>query len=124
MESQPPHLPDPDGGPLQPDVNDRLLAVLSHVSLLLGFGLIVPLVLFLIMKDQSAFVNRHSKEALNFHITVTIATIVSIPLCFILIGFLLILVIAIAAIVFAVLATIEAAQDRDYSYPVTLRLIR
>lgn len=124
MESQPPHLPDPDDGPSQPDVNDRLLAVLSHVSLLLGFGLIVPLVLFLIMKDQSAFVNRHSKEALNFHITVTIATIVCIPLCFILIGFLLILVIALGAIVLAILATIEAAQDRDYQYPVTLRLVR
>jgi uncharacterized Tic20 family protein len=119
--------PPPPPLPARDTTNDRLLAVLCHISLLLGFGLLVPLVVFLIIKDQSSYVAEHAKEALNFHITVILAAIVCLMLIFTFIGALVgipgLFVVGIGSIVLSILATIEAAQDRPYRYPLTLRLV-
>lgn len=120
--------PPPPAPPATDATNDRLLAVLCHVSLLLGFGLIVPLVIFLIIKDQSQVVADHAREALNFHITVVLAGIACVVLALTIVGLVIAIpagvVIGIGSIVLSILATIEAAQDRPYRYPLTLRLIR
>lgn len=119
-------LPPPAPPPKDP-TNDRLLAVLCHISLILGFGLIVPLVVFLIIKDQSSYVADHAREALNFHITVILAGIVCLALAATIIGLVVaipgVIVIGIGSIVMSIIATIEAAQDRPYRYPLTLRLV-
>ena len=50
----------------------RTMALLAHI---LGIftSFVVPLLIYLIKKDEDAFIADQSKEALNFHITVIIA---------------------------------------------------
>ena len=120
---------DPESGPtgdVKPD--ERNLAVLSHIGALagafVGFGHIaVPLVIYLLKKDESEFVRGNALESLNFQITMTLAAIVSGILTIILIGFLGLLAIGILDIVCIVLATIRASNGETYRYPFTLRLV-
>lgn len=108
-----------------PPQEDTTLAVLVHLSLF-AFGLIGPLVAFLIVKDDPAkpFTRHHAAEALNFHLAVTIAAIVSFALLFVLIGFVLLPAVVIASWVLAILAAVAAGRREWYRYPVTIRFVR
>jgi uncharacterized Tic20 family protein len=103
--------------------DQRTMAMLCH---LLGLftSFVGPLILWLIKKDEMKFVDDQGKEALNFQITVLIASIAASLLTFICIGFLLLPAIGIADIVFCILATVAANKGQAYRYPVTLRLIK
>ncbi|KZC16571.1 orotate phosphoribosyltransferase [Rhodanobacter sp. FW510-R12] len=111
-----------------PSAEERQWAMFAHLSALAGViiplgSIIGPLVIWLIKKDTMPFVNDQGKEALNFNITVAIAAIVGWILCFILIGFLVLAVLAIGWLVFVIIATIKANEGTTYRYPFTLRLV-
>ncbi|MFP5219376.1 MAG: DUF4870 domain-containing protein [Actinomycetes bacterium] len=116
--------PAPQGwGPAGPASGDETTwALLAHLSYFV-LGLIGPLVIYLVKKDTSPFVRQHAAEALNFHITLTIAVFVSVFLMVVLIGFLLLPLVLIAGAVYAVLAAIAANKGQPYRYPLTLRLV-
>lgn len=102
--------------------DDNMLAMLAH---LLGIvsGFIGALVIWLVKKD-SPTVEEHAREALNFQITVLIASIVAGILWIILIGIFLSAAVWIANIVFCILAGMAANKGQAYRYPFTLRLIK
>lgn len=107
----------------------RTLGMLCHLAafagLLIPFGNIVgPLVVWLVKKDEIPFVDDQGKESLNFQITMAIAGIVCVFLCFVLIGFLLVPLLALAWLVFTVLAAVKANGGEYYRYPFAIRLIR
>ena len=104
--------------------NDKIFAILCHISPLFGLGLILPLVIYLVKKDESPTVASEAKEALNFHISAYLAMLCCIPLTFILIGVPLIFGIGLAVFVFALIATIKAVDGKPYVYPYTLRLVK
>ena len=111
-----------------PSAEERQWAMFAHLSALVGViiplgSIIGPLVIWLIKKDTMPFVNDQGKEALNFNITVAIAAIVGWILCFILIGFLVLAVLAIGWLVFVIIATIKANEGTTYRYPFALRLV-
>lgn len=109
--------------PTGTESNDKILIILSHLSIFLGVGLLVPLVVYLAKKQDSPLVADHAKEALNFHITLLIYGIVAGILCFVLIGFLLLFVLGIGAAVGAIMAAIRASEGKFFKYPLTIRLI-
>ncbi len=89
-----------------------------------GLGhVLVPLVLWLLRRDRSAFVDDHGREALNFQISITLYAIVATALMWVLIGFLLIVVVVGVQLVFMVLASVAASHGERYRYPLTLRLV-
>jgi uncharacterized Tic20 family protein len=101
----------------------------AHLSALIGlivpFGNVLgPLVIWLVQKDKMAFVDDQGKEALNFQITVFGAALISAFLMFILIGFLLIFVVGLGALVLTIIAAIKANEGVAYRYPLTIRLIK
>lgn len=102
-------------------VNDdsKLFAALAH-----GLAILVPflpaLVIWLIKKDQDAFIAEHAREAMNFQLTAIIAYIVSLILIIVLIGIVLMVVVAVVALVFTIIALIKAAQGQRYHYPVAI----
>lgn len=114
--------PAPGYGPPPPRSEDTVWAILAHLSIF-AFGLIGPLVIYLVFKDTSPFTRHHAAEALNFHITLLIATIVSAVLTLLLVGFFLLLGLMIAAVVFAILATVAASRREAYRYPLTIRFV-
>nr|WP_268746051.1 DUF4870 domain-containing protein [Oleiagrimonas soli] len=97
----------------------------AFAGLIIPFGNIIgPLVVWLIKKDTMPFVDDQGKEALNFQITVTLAMLVSFLLMLVLIGFLLVWIVPLVALVFVILATVKANEGVYYRYPLTLRLIK
>jgi len=104
-----------------PTSDERIMAVLSHILCLVSGGIIAPLIIYLVKKDESKFVAAHSKEALNFMITVVIV-------CFVLfisvIGILLLWVVGIAVVVLVIIASIKASENKLYRYPVNFRFIK
>jgi uncharacterized Tic20 family protein len=106
-----------------PSTDDRNLAMLAH---LLGIvsGFVGALIIWLIKKDQSAYVDEQGKEALNFQITMLIAFVGALILMFILIGMLLMPLLLIANLVFCILAAVAASNGKSYRYPVAIRLLK
>lgn len=102
--------------------DDRTMAMLAHLLALVS-GFLGPLIIWLIKKDESPFVDHHGKEALNFQITMLIAWIVAFVSILILIGFVLIFVLFIAQLLFPILAAVAANKGETYRYPATLRII-
>jgi len=106
-----------------PSNDDRNLAMLAH---LLGIvsGFIGALIIWLIKKDQSAFIDEQGKEALNFQITMLIAFVVAGMLMVILIGALLMPLLLVANLVFCILAAVAVSKGEHYRYPVVIRLLK
>ncbi|HRQ65951.1 MAG TPA: DUF4870 domain-containing protein [Xanthomonadaceae bacterium] len=112
-----------------PSAEERQWALFAHLSALSGFlipfgSIIGPLIIWQVKKNEMPFVDDQGKEALNFQITVFIAVLACIPLMLVLIGFLLVALVALAALVFTVIGGINASNGERYRYPVTLRLIK
>ena len=107
---------------------ERQWAMFAHLSALIGFiipfgNIIGPLVIWMIKKETMPFVDQQGKEALNFQITVTIAMVVSAILIIVVIGFVLMFLIGLAALILTIMAGIKANEGVAYRYPFTLRLI-
>jgi uncharacterized protein len=108
--------------PMRPE-EERMWAIGAHLGgIFLGF--IAPLVVWLVFKDRSAFLDRTGKESLNFQLTLLIGYLVSFVLMIVLVGFLLFFVVWLGGIVLMVLATIKVASFEDYRYPFTIRLVK
>ena len=106
-----------------PSGNDKLWAVGCHLSGFIGAPLLIPIIVYLVMKDDSAFVRRHAGEALNFHLSLLIYSVVCVPLIFVLIGLPLLIALWAVSLVFAIIAAIKAGEGKDYAYPLTIRFV-
>ena len=103
--------------------DDKTMAMLCHLlGLLTSF--IGPLIIWLIKKDQSPFVDEQGKEALNFQITVAIAMVVAGLSTAICIGIVLAPSVAIADLVLCIMACVAANKGEHYRYPLCLRLVK
>ena len=109
--------------------DERTWGMLAHLSAFSGFfvplgGVIGPLVVWLIKRDQSPFVADQGKESLNFNISVLLAAIVCGLLVFVFIGILLGVALFIFWLTMTIIAGIKASEGVRYRYPVTLRLVK
>lgn len=112
-------------------------AVAAHLSWLVTVvGIpppIGPLVVWLIKKDEHAFVDDQGKEALNFQLSILVYAVVGAIGAVIFgivtlgIGFLAVIPVVILflllAFILPVIAAIKASEGERYRYPLTLRLI-
>jgi uncharacterized Tic20 family protein len=107
--------------------SDRLWSVLCHLSFFFGLALLsflFPLVVFLVMKDESGYVGLHAREALNFHLSILLYVICCAPLCLIVIGFPLLVVIGVVGVVCSLIGAVRASEGTVYHYPATIRFVR
>ena len=116
---EPPSLP-ADPVPTQDEKN---LGLIMHVLSLVGFSLLGPLIVWLIKKDESPFINAQGRELLNFQLSFLIYTIVCIPLCFVLIGILLLIVVGIGAFILTIIGLVKATEGKIYRFPVTIKML-
>src|SRR6266851_8000952 len=101
--------------------NEKIWSMLSHLSTFFGVGLILPLVVYLAVRNESEYVAGNAREALNFHISLLIYGLCCVPLIFILIGIPLLILLGLGSLVFAIIAAVKASDGRCYRYPLTLR---
>ena len=103
--------------------DERLWAMLSQLGgIVMGF--LAGLIVMLVFGKRSAFVNSQAKEALNFQITLILASIVSVILMLVLIGFFMLLALMVINIVFSIIAGIANNKGEEYRYPFILRLVK
>ena len=108
----------------QPTGNDKIWSMLSHLSALIGVGIILPLVVYLAMRHESEYLAQNAKEALNFHISIYIYALCCIPLAFIIIGIPMLILLGIFSLILAIVATVKASDGGCYRYPLNLRLVK
>ena len=112
-----------------PTQDERTWGMLAHLTAFAGFivplGFIIgPLVVWLIKRDQSAFVADQGKEALNFNISVLLGIAVCGALVWILIGILLGVALFVFWMAVTIIAGIKASEGIRYRYPYALRLVK
>ena len=87
-------------------------------------GFLGPLIIWLIKKNDHPFIDEQGKEALNFQITVVLASLACIPLTFLCIGVPLLIALPIVNLVFCIIATVKTNNGEHYRYPIALRLVK
>ncbi|WP_018933093.1 DUF4870 domain-containing protein [Gracilibacillus lacisalsi] len=103
--------------------DERLFGMLIY---LLSFftAIIGPLIIWMIKRDESAFIDFHGKEYFNFFISFTIYSIVSGILVVLLIGFVLLPIVAVLAFIFTLIALFKAFNGEEYRIPLVIRFIK
>jgi uncharacterized protein len=82
-----------------------------------------PLLVWLLKREDHPFIEGHSKEAVNFNLSVLVYGIVAAFLILLAIGLLLLPIIGVAWLVLTIIAAVRAANGEDYRYPLTIRFI-
>lgn len=111
------------------ETQERTWGLIAHLSALAGFlvpfgHVIGPLVIWLIKKDESPFVDDQGKESINFQISMTLYAIVAAVLILVIIGIFLLIGIGILDIVLVIVAAVKANAGEKFRYPLTIRFIR
>jgi uncharacterized protein len=104
--------------------SDKALMILSHLSALMGVGILLPLVVWLVKRHDPDAVAAHAAEALNFHLSLIIYAVCLVPLIFVAIGIPLLIIMGLASIVLAIIAAVRASNGVLYRYPLTLRMVK
>ena len=115
-----------------PTNDDRNLAMIAHLSGCAGIvaggliGFLGPLIIYLMKKDTSPYVEAQAKEALNFQITLVLITIACGLLVAVSCGMLfpLIFVPMGLQVVFGIIAALSVRDGSHYRYPFNLRLFQ
>jgi uncharacterized protein len=105
-----------------PSNDDKNIATITHLAGTV-FWFIPALIVWILKKDDSAYLADQAKEALNFQITMTLAMFVASVLVWVLIGFILIPMVWLVNIVFCIIAGIATSKAELYRYPLCLRLL-
>jgi len=136
QQNIPPHpyatpMASPVAAPQFPSITeeDRTLGMLCHLlGILTGF--LGPLILWLVKKDSSRFIDHHGRESLNFQITLMLAMlglgVVTFVLMFFVIGILLVpvmMIVGVLALIAEILAAVAAQRGDWHRYPFTIRFV-
>lgn len=100
-----------------------------HLSQFLGYfvpvaGWVVPIVLWQIRKQESPCIDQHGCNVTNWIISELIYYIVSLVLCLVLIGWLLLIPLLVVSIVFPIIGAVKANNGDVWEYPLTIRFLR
>ena len=113
----------------------KVIIALSHLSVLMGIGIILPIIFYFVIDDDR--IKQNAKEAAGFQICIIIVDAIlgvllaiGWALSFILVGIPIVIIVGIvafainvAAVVFAIIATIKSLDVGIYYYPVTSKIV-
>ena len=108
--------------------SDNSYLLLMHLSRLSSLvvpivGLIIPIVMWQVKKDENELIDRQGREITNWLIFWIIAMLVSTLLAFVIIGIPLLIVLPILAIVFPIIGAVKASNGEFYRYPMLFRVL-
>jgi len=121
MQYQPPrHLQTPD---------QKQMGLFLHLSQLLNIiipfaGVIVPIVLWQVKKDEIPALDAHGKMVANWLISSLIYLAVSLVLTLVLIGILGFIAVGIMSVVFPIIGAIKANNGELWEYPLTIKFLK
>jgi uncharacterized Tic20 family protein len=113
-----------------PGRDARIWGMACHLAGAAGFALpllgfvLGPLVVWILTREVSPFVDSQGKEAMNFQLTMLLAFFVAGLLIFIVIGIPLMIALTIFEIVMIIVAGVRAYEGKPYRYPVAIRFLK
>jgi uncharacterized protein len=107
----------------------RNWAMLCHLSALSGFffpfgGIIGPLICWLSKRDEPVWVSENGRNSLNFQLSILLYIVLAIPLCFIILGIPIIIMLETLKIICIIIASIKASKGEKFSYPLVIPFIQ
>lgn len=115
-------------GPTPPNSEEQRWNMCIHISQLAGYllpvvGLILPIILWQVKKDDYPSSTAHAYVVINWILSAMIYLLVSGLLTIILIGFLGLFVVGILAIVFPIIGGVKASEGEVWEYPLSIRFL-
>ena len=104
--------------------NDERLYYMLIYLLSLVFPILAPLIIWLLKREDSDFVDYHGKEYFNLLISYTIYMIISGILVVLLIGFILLPIAGIMLTIFTIVAAVKAYGGEKYRIPLIFHFIK
>ena len=101
--------------------------LLMHLSQFLMFtfiGFIVPIIMWILNKDNSTKVDMHGKNIINFMISMFVYFSVAGILCIILIGVPVLIILGTLAFIFIIIATLKAGNGEYWEYPLSIKFLK
>ena len=109
------------GGPPNPDERNMAMFALLGGGIL---GFIVPLIIFLIKKDESPFVRDQAAHSLNFQLLLLIGYVISSVLMIVLIGYLFWFALWVTSIVLGIMGGMAANRGEWYRFPFNVNWVQ
>jgi uncharacterized protein len=127
MQSASPYAAEP-AQPADIEQQTRQWAMILHLSLLAGFlipygGLIIPVVIWQFKRNELPGIEPHGKVVVNWIISLIIYSIICIPLCFIFIGFFLLLALVVLHVIFPIVGGLKANSGEVWNYPLSISFL-
>lgn len=99
--------------------------MLMHLSQLLGFvlpiiGLVVPILMWVLRKDESPDIDRHGMNIVNWIISAVIYGVVCAILAAVIVGIPLAGALLVCSVAFPVIGAIKAKDGKIWTYPLTI----
>jgi uncharacterized Tic20 family protein len=120
MTTDNPYLTPP--GPLSPS-DEKLWATLVHIGGIF-FSFLPALIGYVLLKDRGPFIRAHTATALNFQLTMLLASIAGTILVFLIVGIFVLIAIGVLVIVFSILAALAAYRGQAYTYPLSIPFVK
>jgi len=119
----------PPAAPVDTEAATRQWAMFVHLSMLASViapptGLVAPIVLWQIKKNELPGIDVHGCNATNWIITEIILGVICIPLIFVIIGIPLLIILGILGIIFPIIAGIKASNGEVWRYPMSFTFFR
>lgn len=108
---------------------DNQFIAITHLSQLLDFitgigGFLIPLILWLVKKDEISGMDKHGRAILNFRISMFLYILLCIPLILFLgLGVLGLVAIGIFYLVFPIVNAVRASNSEEPNYPLSIKFI-
>jgi len=112
------------------DRNARTWGAWCHFAALAGFiglpfgNILGPLIVWQLKREDHPFVDEQGRNALNYQISLVIYALISLVLCLVLIGVLLLGALYLMGVIFPIIAGIQANNGVSYRYPLAIEFIR
>ncbi|MDF7823511.1 DUF4870 domain-containing protein [Pontiellaceae bacterium B12227] len=117
--------------PLRPAKNERQWAMACHLAAVAGYlmpfiagNFLAPLVIWLIKREDGAFVDEQGKEALNFQLSLLLYSFICGLLFLVAIGAFLLFPLIVFGFVCPIIGAVKASEGRAYRYPMCIRFIK
>jgi uncharacterized Tic20 family protein len=108
----------------------RMWATVAHLAGFLMYtaipfaSILGPLVVWMLKRQQSAYVDDQGKEAVNFQISMALYAILLVPTVCIGIGVFLLPALGVVHVILMVIAALKANAGENYRYPLTIRFVK
>ena len=109
--------------------DERTWGMWLHLSQLANFvapmaGLVAPIVIWQLKKDQLPALDAHGKNAVNWLISSAIYALFGLLTFFFVVGFFILMAVAALGVVFPIIAGIKANNGEVWKYPLTISFLK